>query len=76
MQKEAYKKRCKEEFKLGDLVYLKLQPYRQCSLTAHRNEKLSPRFFGPYKITERGGIVAYCLKLPNTMPIHPMFHVS
>ncbi|KAA3474112.1 receptor-like protein kinase [Gossypium australe] len=40
-------------------------------------EKLSPRFIGPYKITERIGPVAFRLALPPELDrIHNVFHVS
>lgn len=32
------------QFWIGDMVLLKLQPYRLLSLTARRNKKLSPRW--------------------------------
>ncbi|KAG8472122.1 hypothetical protein CXB51_036777 [Gossypium anomalum] len=39
--------------------------------------KLSPRFIGPYEITERAGPVAYRLNLPPELEkIHDVFHVS
>ena len=57
-------------------MYLKLQPYKQRSLAKRPNQKLSLRFFGPYKIIQRVGDVAYKLELPSACRIHPVFHVS
>lgn len=61
---------------MGEAVYLKLRPYCYRSLAKKPNEKLSPRYYGPYKILERIGRVAYRLKLPTTARIHSVFHVS
>ncbi|XP_070679239.1 uncharacterized protein [Malus domestica] len=39
--------------------------------------KLSPRYIGPYMITERVGEVAYRLELPSKLSkVHNVFHVS
>jgi hypothetical protein len=44
----ADRHRIERSFEIGDLVYLRLQPYRQSSLKATGKEKLKPRFYGPY----------------------------
>jgi hypothetical protein len=39
--------------------------------------KLTPRFIGPFKITEKRGEVAYQLELPPQLSdVHDVFHVS
>lgn len=77
MKQSADSHRSAREFKVGDFVYLKLQPYRQHSLKNRRiPHKLSPRFYGPFKIDDRVGNVAYKLDLPPAAAIHNVFHVS
>jgi hypothetical protein len=76
MKRQADKLRSERQFSVGDWVFLKLQPYVQSSLARRANQKLSFRFFGPYKILARVGAVAYKLELPSSSTIHPVFHVS
>jgi len=76
MKLQADKKRSERSFSVGDMVYLKLQPYVQSSLAPRAHQKLSFRYFGPYKTLEAIGTVAYKLELPPGSSIHPVFHVS
>ena len=64
------------QFEEGDMVYLKIRPYRQRSLANRRNEKLAPKYYGPYEVLQKIGAVAYKLKLPPYATTHPVFHVS
>ncbi|XP_074351516.1 uncharacterized protein LOC141690632 [Apium graveolens] len=65
-----------EVFTVGEKVYLKLQPYRQKSLARRPFEKLATRYYGPYSVLKRVGMVANHLDLPSDCKIHPVFHVS
>ncbi|KAK5826003.1 hypothetical protein PVK06_020904 [Gossypium arboreum] len=64
------------EYQVGDKVFLKVSPWKKI-LRFGRKGKLSPRFIGPYEISERVGPVAYRLLLPPELErIHNVFHVS
>ena len=76
MKLSADKRRSDKEYQVGELVLLKLQPYAQSSLVNRPYPKLSFKYFGPYKVTERIGQAAYRLDLPENSQIHPVFHVS
>jgi Chromo (CHRromatin Organisation MOdifier) domain len=77
MKKYADQKRSERHFSVGDWVYLKLQPYRQISSKGKTgNQKLSPKFYGPFEIIAKMGKIAYHLNLPPESLIHPVFHVS
>ena len=57
-------------------MFLKVSPWKKI-LRFGRKGKLSPRFIGPYEISERVGPVAYRLILPPELEkIHDVFHVS
>ena len=76
IKSQADKKRREVEFQVGNTVHLKVQPYKLKTLANRANQKLSPRFYGPYEVLERIGAVAYRLKLPLESMVHPIFHVS
>nr|GEX61992.1 hypothetical protein [Tanacetum cinerariifolium] len=76
MRNQANKHRTDRQFEVCDWVYLKLQPHRQVSIRQGHQHKLLPKYYGPFKVAERIGEVAYRLELPNSSQIHPVFHVS
>jgi len=76
MKHVADRMRREVEFQVGDLVLLKLHPYRQHSVFKRSHQKLANRFYGPFPVEQRLGKVAYRLSLPPEAKIHPVFHVS
>jgi len=76
MKNQADKNRRHLEFVVGDLVLVKLQPYRQHSLALRNNQKLTIRYFRPFEIIERIGTMAYKLKLPPTAMCNDPLYVS
>ncbi|XP_015165475.1 uncharacterized protein [Solanum tuberosum] len=69
-------RRTERDFAVGDQVYLKLQPYRHSYLALRRNLKRNSKYYGPYVITARIGVVAYRLALPPESRVHLAFHVA
>ena len=43
---------------------------------AKKDNKLSPKYYGPYKVLQNIGTMAYKLELFNSSQVHPVFHVS
>ena len=46
------------------------------NLAVKGTRKLLPKRYGPFKVLERIGQVAYRLKLPPTMKVHDVFHID
>jgi len=75
--KQQVDQQCVErEFQVDDMVFLRLQPYRQKSLKIKGLQKLAPKFNGPSKVLQRIGPIAYKLQLLDSSKIHLVFHVS
>ena len=60
-------------FNVGDLVWLKTN---NLTLPASLTKKLSPRWVGPFPITQVINRNSYRLQLPASWRLHPVFNVS
>ena len=77
MKQQAGQHRSERSFDVQDWVFLWLQPYKEMSLKkAKKDNKLLPKNYGPYKVLQNIGTMAYKLKLPASSRVHPIFHVS
>jgi hypothetical protein len=76
MKQQADQGRFERQFAELDQMFLRLQPYKQTSLTVEHCQKLAPKFYGPYTVLKHVGQVTYQLALPSQSKLHPVFHVS
>nr|GEZ31180.1 putative reverse transcriptase domain-containing protein [Tanacetum cinerariifolium] len=64
------------EFKVGDMVMLKVSPWNGVVRFGKRG-KLNPRHVRPFKVLAKVGTVVYRLELPQELSrVHHTFHVS
>jgi hypothetical protein len=71
----ADQKRTPREFKMGDHVYLRINP-RRSSLKMGACAKLAPQYCGPFGVLDRVGPIAYRIALSPIVKAHNVFHVS
>lgn len=63
--KTTYDKAHREvEFAAGEWAWLRLHNRQASGITSGGNQKLAPRYYGPFQVLERVGKVAYRLFLP------------
>ena len=58
---------------MGDMVYLKMAPYRLTAFGFRGALKLQNKYYGPFLDVQKVGKSAYKLQFPNHMKIHPVF---
>jgi hypothetical protein len=75
-EKNANKSRRDVQYNVGDQVLLSAHHINLASQANRPSKKLQHRFIGPYKIIKKISTVAYKLELPESLKIHPVFHVS
>jgi hypothetical protein len=64
MKQQEYQHCSERSFEVGDWVFLRLQPYKQMSLKqANKDNKLSPKYYLPYKVLQNIGTMEYKLEL-------------
>ncbi|GAA0185392.1 hypothetical protein LIER_32679 [Lithospermum erythrorhizon] len=61
MKKFADQSRTDKSFAIEDYVFLKLQSYRKNSIALRKHLKLAAKFYGPFKVVEKIGAMAYKL---------------
>jgi transposase InsO family protein len=63
MKKYADLKRTERKLDIGDMVYIKMQPYRMAAFGIRQSIKLTSKFYGPFRVLEQIGKLAYKLQL-------------
>jgi len=53
MKRHANKKRSERTLEVGDMVYLKMQPYRMAAFGLRQPIKLTTKYYGPFRVTEK-----------------------
>jgi hypothetical protein len=77
MKQDEDQHHSERSFEVGDWVFLRLQPYKQMSLKQDKKDnKLSPKYYGPYKVLQKIGTMAYELEFHPSSRVHLVFHVS
>ena len=76
MAQKANKHRRELQLQVGDKLLVRLQPYRQSTIANRTSYKMAKHYYGPFRILERIGSVAYKLELPISSKIHHVFHIS
>lgn len=77
MKKYADARRQPLEFNVGDKMLLKLTPQIWKKINSKMvHQGLVPKYDKPFEVMKQMGQVAYQLRPPERLKIHPIFHVS
>ena len=67
MKQQAYQHRSERSFEQGDWVFMRIKPYIQMSLKKlNKDNKLAPKYCGPYKVLQNIGSMDYKLDIPSS----------
>ena len=55
-----------------EVAILQIESLKQLN----KDNKLAPKFYGPYKVLQNIGGMDYKLELPASSRVHPIFHVA
>jgi Chromo (CHRromatin Organisation MOdifier) domain/Integrase zinc binding domain len=64
------------QFKIDELVLVKMTHFTPAIYTNLPNKKLMSKWVGPYRVIKQIGKVAYKLDIPTSDRVHPVFHIS
>ena len=76
MKQLADRHRTERSFQIGDMVFLKLQPYKQMSVAKRGVHKFAAKYYDLFRVKDMIGQVAYQLEFPSSVQIHDIIHVS
>jgi hypothetical protein len=77
MKQQEYQHCGERKFEVVDWIFLRIQPYKQMSLKKkHKDNKLSHKYYGPYKVLQSIGSMAYEMEFLAYSCVHRVFHVS
>ena len=75
MKQQADQHRREMSFE-GDWVFMRMQSYKHMSIKKlNKDNKLTPKYYGPYKVLQKIGSMDYNLELPSSSRANPVFHV-
>jgi hypothetical protein len=58
------------------MVFIKLQPYIQSSISPRADDKLQFKYYGPFPVIGKISEASSKLQLPKGSTVHPVFHFS
>ena len=76
VQNAQNKNRIPFEFQIGDQVLLNPHSIQLSGDWQDKGKKLTPRYEGPFEITEKLGPLMYRLRLPPDWEVHPVFNIE